>query len=1373
MNTKRVADSILSTWDIMNNAQQANFKFDRTIKAVIYDIPNLNTGEYRVKYEDAIFPVYSSDPTKVYKVKEAVYIQIPQNDMAGKKFIIGSVRGESLTEIQMNQLTNSVIEASPTLDQIYNNPAIKNRFGIIAGDSYDDNYTGQADFIGHKGICSIAKYERTDPHGLLTQYAREYDLLRIKASFFTQFHSKHITGNYGIEVAFYCKGDQEVTYRLDIESFNGSPYRFISPSPQHVLIKVMKDYIIGLKSIKLFQEDFNADEHMGEQNLTIPNIFVQDIEIGFVETVDLTDQPYYCYISAPEGSVIQQITNSIELHAKLFSYGKLITEKDCNYKWFIRDLSISIGSEEYDKNAGIGWKPIENENNSILYIISSSVVHNQQYKVVVTYKDYVGTSEKLVSRIPSQYDFSIVQEAIGQDIILRINNKTNNTSLLADWYIMYPDGRYNQVGQKINSINVSEYLQESSLIFYCAIYDYNGQNIIANASYTINAVQPGEGLVVTYEGEDTFKYDANGSIDPGHIKSIKVHLDWNEQSGINYSITWKVKNNNQLLVPGADPIQLEHSMLKDVSVDKDNILQFNIQRKYRIDYTNNTFILTIRTIDQREYVYEKQIMFLKDGDQGTNGTDFVAMIRPCDNYGNIYDGFRALKYNSSWSNSFPVKCFVTRDGEPINNNSKYNISYQWEYNPEVLSLYKSGNIAINKLIDKKEQQVTVAGTGTANINTSSTNSLERFISIQVTIRYTDDRVRETSIYTTYPIDVIVGNANEEDFFVNMPYSIKYTSSGVNPEYLNSDIYFSYGGLEYHTKDNIESLTTDLIEVINDNYSNEIPQWTALKPIPKFIFKNELDRSNIGLIRCKVDDNLSLIHPIVMYLDTYGNERINGWDGTRLVIDEENGKYIYAPQLGAGTKDSQNRFSGVVLGLLNVDQDKEETGVFGFQHGLNTYGLRDDGTAFFGAAAGGGQIVLDGRYAIIHGGDVTVNSGKPNPATNGMYIVLADRNNGPDSDQQVKGETKAIGIGYNQQEREENFFVRYDGFMSAISGKIANWALEPYRLYYERQAGDDATYVELNTDPTSDYVFWAGRKNPEYAPFYVKKDGTMNASKGTIGGRNGWIIDSGVIKDTHENIILSTTDGLIMKKGSISLGDNFSVDKYGNLIAKNGIYSGEIKSESGEIGGWQITKTSLTNGTVTFSSSGTPINVNNKFTVSSNGTLSATSGNIGGWNFNEDGLKNSTGDVYIYSNGEMYLGDHFSVDSNGAYLSGEINAESGYIGNWEISGDAIINGDTILGSDGTISVKYINLNNGSGWFGRNPGADALGYPTEGVALAGPGNPYVHITNAGASLKYLGSENEIVVTDAGCTIRSGGNKIIVNSTGIHFEGTVEGI
>jgi hypothetical protein len=146
--------------------------------------------------------------------------------------------------------------------------------------------------------------------------------------------------------------------------------------------------------------------------------------------------------------------------------------------------------------------------------------------------------------------------------------------------------------------------------------------------------------------------------------------------------------------------------------------------------------------------------------------------------------------------------------------------------------------------------------------------------------------------------------------------------------------------------------------------------------------------------------------------------------------------IYAPQIGAGVKNADNTFSGVVMGK---DTDSL-TGLYGYSHGINTYGLKEDGTAFFGTKSGGAQITIDGTSAEIYGG----NGGDD---ANGMTITLAKLGS---SDTAIK-----LGAG--------SFSVNYDGSFVATQGKIGGkkgWNVAEGRLY----SGSGTSYVELNSKP---------------------------------------------------------------------------------------------------------------------------------------------------------------------------------------------------------------------------------------------------------------------------------------------------------------------
>lgn len=172
---------------------------------------------------------------------------------------------------------------------------------------------------------------------------------------------------------------------------------------------------------------------------------------------------------------------------------------------------------------------------------------------------------------------------------------------------------------------------------------------------------------------------------------------------------------------------------------------------------------------------------------------------------------------------------------------------------------------------------------------------------------------------------------------------------------------------------------------------------------------------------------------VFVINSYGNVDINGWDGMGIDVDEDNGT-IFAPTIGAGFKNPySNKFTGVLMGvnkeylritrnnsknpnnIMNVYNDcisqgkimgvgplsgeyvedvftyPYMTGLFGYQEGVASFGLLENGTAFFGRSDRGARIIIDGNNAVIYGG-INGEFTDPeigDPMWNGMRLTLAD------------------------------------------------------------------------------------------------------------------------------------------------------------------------------------------------------------------------------------------------------------------------------------------------------------------------------------------------------------------------------------------------
>lgn len=172
-------------------------------------------------------------------------------------------------------------------------------------------------------------------------------------------------------------------------------------------------------------------------------------------------------------------------------------------------------------------------------------------------------------------------------------------------------------------------------------------------------------------------------------------------------------------------------------------------------------------------------------------------------------------------------------------------------------------------------------------------------------------------------------------------------------------------------------------------------------------------------------------------------------------------------------------------------------------------------------------------------------------------------------------------------------------------------------------------------------------------------------------------------------------------GSIKLGNNFSVDRLGNLIAT-----------SGSIGGWVIKSSylSVTDNKVTFGlyspssnsnwwllaadSDGkaiTGIKKDGSFfgsNVDISGSIYASGGTIGGWTINKNEITSKSGNIYFSLRSPLAGGSWWMISAdtdgnttfgvkrdgtffgNGVDITGKIKATSGSIGGWDITSDVI-------------------------------------------------------------------------------------------------------
>lgn len=88
-----------------------------------------------------------------------------------------------------------------------------------------------------------------------------------------------------------------------------------------------------------------------------------------------------------------------------------------------------------------------------------------------------------------------------------------------------------------------------------------------------------------------------------------------------------------------------------------------------------------------------------------------------------------------------------------------------------------------------------------------------------------------------------------------------------------------------------------------------------------------------------------IQPVIITSNIFGFEFINQWSGDKVEIGEE---YLATPILGTGSKNNNNKFTGIIMGeLSSITGTPNKNGLFGYMDDINTFSLNSDGSFKFG------------------------------------------------------------------------------------------------------------------------------------------------------------------------------------------------------------------------------------------------------------------------------------------------------------------------------------------------------------------------------------------------------------------------------------------
>ena len=548
----------------------------------------------------------------------------------------------------------------------------------------------------------------------------------------------------------------------------------------------------------------------------------------------------------------------------------------------------------------------------------------------------------------------------------------------------------------------------------------------------------------------------------------------------------------------------------------------------------------------------------------------------------------------------------------------------------------------------------------------------------------DIESRDVQLKTFLPIPVRISNEYTQ---VVGPTQIIYDSSGTNPTYYKMPFKLYKDGSIVEA--NWQSACLE--------YSNNKTKDNAnvLKFYPSLDTEGNLTPTNMYLadnnpfaVEAVCGGKIVWTQPILIIKNKYSSAMLNSWDGD-FVINKENGT-IMGTMFGAGKKDDNNTFTGVLMG--DVDKtggvevktgNKTGIGLYGFHRGEQSFGFNVDGTAFIGKA-GRGRIEMNGTKGTIQSGSY-ISPGKSIDKISGagMKIDLdgtdstsaslfaygkggsfelnTDDQNSPLLKISSGPYTDSGTLFYIGNSENADFYLQSYDYDGESKGTRLNLKTGDYNTY-----ASNGSYVKISPKGTPYFQIYdvGGARDIFYAStnrFYLQSadyDGKIDPITGNF-------VDNSDSKATQGMFINLRTGALDARIGYIGgwkvtpttiEANGIKLDSKGSITAKDWSISsdGTIKFSDGSIGPFTVSSSGLayTSGGVSFTLGTSGINLNGVFTVNLQGHLTATSAKIGNWNVSQGAISGDGGGVALTSSGGITGGggSYFNLDSKTGKLT---------------------------------------------------------------------------------------------------------------------------
>ena len=1130
MSNTNIENAICDAVDILVSKAVEQAGYDRTIQAMVLDCVDASIGKYKIKYQDVVTYAYSTNVDVSYSKNTMVYVLIPGNDNGKDKTILGAVKKLGLDYI-------TVVDDADRYDLDGTN--IIRQEGEIGLSSYDGYQTKHTVTIYDKD--SLDDQLNIDIRGA-ELYLKNNDNILCGAHVRTNLPvAQRRQGNYGIIFTLEFTNNVIKTYILDIDAIQGNPYQQSGKTRQYRIFPIDSENFVSINKIELFVAQFPDNPENKKEPY---DIFFSQIELcGVYEYPESDLNSCHLSLLTPQDRYFDNInTKDKTVQAQVRVKGKVVDNTDIQFYWFVESALIQVNSPYYNSRGGIGWKCINDKTGGAfdtskdkITIKKTEVLAKElRYKCIAVYNDIameamvdivnydavysieLYTSTGAVNFLPSDESPSIECQVFDKNGVLY--DKTDFA-----YYWGYEEGGY-QYSANDEEVDLNIYKQVNLVTingfrtYRCSVYSAVTLDLIGTARINIsNTLVDEENMffVRINDGQKAFVYSESGIAPTKDVQSPLTLTplsyvilngagnELEEEEAKKWQPVWKIPSSRTMLTAPnySDGIVSEEY----TSYIGKPTFSYDILEKFDIKKDKNNIILELNNDELGKKIFaETSFIFTKQGAAGTNGTEYLVVVKPNGKFDGVNEvpKFAELSnrgFNFNYENSLGyLKAELYKNGEliytsipKVGEKTTSGVSTEGLPISATWSIAKEKDDLSNLIID--DGSWTVTKPSSADYSNEQNNNKHNIV--KVMFKYGDSNVTEY-----YGFGSVITKYCYSGYDIQyVPYSgftdVLYASDGENPKYTSDPfelkVYYnnkdvtdkrSYNWMILGKNQNIKIIT----KYDNGSYVED-PEKQPGGTLngPSHLFKvadkfNGLDTDDAILVSIPQVGWIRI--PVHFSLDRFGNRGINGWDGNSITLDKDNG-IILAPQVGAGYKDANNSFTGVLMGTVKeYNTTKQENGLFGFHEGARSFFISaDDGKIILGKS-NSGQIILDPASkngAIIRSGNYD-NTGhtsiecirQTSNGTNEKYtfdssdgMLTSSLNGGNAAGMIINFDIPYIHFGNG------NFAVTPEGYLIAHGGgSIAGWNIGENRLYK-----DNVGMSSHWTDKVRK-AFWAGLDN---------------------------------------------------------------------------------------------------------------------------------------------------------------------------------------------------------------------------------------------------------------------------------------------------------